>query len=225
MVQSVDVEITAVRITTMSGSVSVVAEPGLDVVSADRVPLRVDGPTITVDSKSERVVVRVPEGMDLVIGTTSGKVKVVGRVGAAAVATTAGEVSIEHAASVDVRSASGQVEIDHCDGDCRVVSGSGRVTVGRCGPADIAATSGRIVLDSVSGPVLAHCTSGRIEITMAIAADVDAETVSGRVSISLPTGARARMDSPSAGVVAVGGEHDCVVIARSGSGRVSVTTR
>ena len=48
---------------------------------------------------------------------------------------------------------------------------------------------------------------------------------SGRIAVSLPAGVRARIDTPSAGSVEVAGDHDCVVTARSGSGRVDVSTR
>ena len=82
-----------------------------------------------------------------------------------------------------------------------------------------------IRLREVAGPARAHCASGTIEIAMAEAHDVDAETVSGRISISLPTDARPRIDTPRAGSVPPSGDHDCVVTARSGSGRVDVSNR
>jgi DUF4097 and DUF4098 domain-containing protein YvlB len=81
------------------------------------------------------------------------------------------------------------------------------------------------VLHDVAGTARAHCASGKVDITMAGAHDVEAETVSGRISILLPAGTRARIDTPSAGSVDAEVDHDCVVTARSGSGRVDVSTR
>ena len=70
----------------------------------------------TVETSSSAVEVRVPEGTDLVIGTTSGKVTVEGRVGAVAVVTSSGRVSIDHARSVDARTKSGRVHVGYAEG-------------------------------------------------------------------------------------------------------------
>ena len=214
-----------VRVTTASAAVHVTADADVRTVVAERVPIALDQSTATIDSTSTRVDLRVPEGMDLVIGTTSGRVRIAGAVGSVAVVTTSGNVQIDDAASVDVRTKSGRVVVAKARDEARVNSRSGKVEIDHCGAADVTTTSGRIVLRNVEGAARAHCASGRVDITMAGAHDVAAETVSGRISISLPEGTRALIDTPSAGSVAVSGEHDCVVTARSGSGKVDVSTR
>ena len=225
MPRTSDVAVSTVRVTTTSGAVSVTAEPGRHSVVADGHPIEVDESTVTIDSTSTSVHVRVPHGLDLVIGTSSGQVTVRGSAGAVAVLTTSGRVEIDDARSVDVRTGSGRVTVGRTAGSARVLTTSGRVEIGHSGDADVTTTSGRIVLRDVTGSTRAHCGSGKIEITMAQAHDVEAETISGRISISLPEGTRARIDTPSAGSVDVAGDHDCVVTARSGSGRVDVVTR
>ncbi len=155
-----------------------------------------------------------------VLGGQHGEVS--GTVGSVAIVTTSGKVSVDEAASVDIRTKSGRVDVDAVTDECRIIGGSGRVTVGRCGSAYVTTGSGRITLRDVHGATHAHCSSGRIDVTMATANDVDAETVSGRIAIAMPAGANVRVDTPSSATVAVGGEHDCVVTARSGSGRVVV---
>lgn len=225
MVTTSETAVTTVRIVTMSGAVHVSADADVGSVVADRVPIVIDQSVATIDSTSRRVEVRVPEGMDLVIGTTSGRVRVVGTVGTVAVTTSSGRVEIDDAASIDVRTRSGRVTVASSRGEARAISTSGKVEIDRCGDADVTTTSGRIVLRNVAGVARAHCASGRIDITMAGAHDVDAEAVSGRISISLPAGTSALIDTPSAGSVAVSGEHDCVVTARIGSGKVDVSTR
>ncbi len=212
-----------VRISTGSGAVHVQAE-------ADRTECwsnvdALDGTPMTIDGGSSKVEVRVPEGTDLVIGSTSGKVTVDGRVGAISVLTTSGRISIDHAASVDARSTSGRVEVVHADGECRVVSTSGKVEIGRCGAADAASRSGRIVLADAHGPVRANCTSGKIVVAVAGAHDVEAETVSGRIDVSYPVEVRPLVASSAADLAAATPGHDCTVVARSGSGRVVVSTR
>ena len=212
-----------VRITTSSGAVRVTAEaertecwssvPALDVS-----PFTVDGGISAVE-------LRVPEGTDLVIGTTSGKVTVEGRVGAISVLTRSGRISIDQARSVDARTTSARVHVGHADGVCRIVSASGRVTVDRCGAADAMSGSGRVVLADAHGHVRATSTSGRVSVAVAGAHDVEAETVSGRIEVSYPVGVRPLVVSPDADVAAATQAHDCTVLARSGSGRVVVSGR
>jgi DUF4097 and DUF4098 domain-containing protein YvlB len=212
-----------VRITTSSGAVRVRAEADRTVCWSSVAALDIS--PFTVETSSSAVEVRVPEGTDLVIGTTSGKVNVEGRVGAISVLTTSGRISIDHARSVDARSKSGRVHVGYAEGVCRIVSTSGRVEVDRCGSADAACGSGRVVLTDAHGPVRATSTSGRVSVAVAGAHDVEAETVSGRVEVSYPSGVRPLVVSTEADVAAATQEHDCTVVARSGSGRVVVADR
>ncbi len=212
-----------VRVATGSGAVHVTAEADRTECWSSVAPL--DGLPLTVEADSSKVRVRVPEGTDLVIGATSGRVTVEGRVGAVSVLTTSGRISIDRAASVDARSTSGRVQVGHADGLCRVVSTSGRVEVDRCGTADVACRAGRIVLAEAHGPVRANCTSGKIVVTVAGAHDVEAETVSGRIAISYPADVRPLVVSSGTDGADPTSGHDCTVVARSGSGRVVVSNR
>jgi DUF4097 and DUF4098 domain-containing protein YvlB len=219
------VQAAVVRISTTSGAIHVTAEAGRSEVLSSTVLLDSGLLPASIDGGSEKVRVRVPEGTDLVVGATSGRVTVDGRVGAVSVMTTSGKVSIADAVSVDVRTKSGRIDVKRTSGSCRAVARSARVEVGHCGDADVTSVSGRITLKDASGRVHAHCTSGRIEISMNEAHDVDAETVSGRIEISLPPAVRACIvSSPGDQAVDIG-DCDCVVIARSGSGRVDVSNR
>ncbi len=208
-----------VRISTTSGAVRVVAEHGRSEIRSNRELVAVL--PATIDAGSNRVECRVPEGTDLVIGSTSGRVRIEGRVGAVSVLTTSGRISIDHAVTVDARSKSGRIEIARADGECRVVNGSGRVEIGRCGAADVTSTSGRVTIGEAAGEVRARGTSGRIEMTLTGAHDVDAETVSGRIEVVLPAAVRPQIVDSATEVDP--GAGDCVVVARSTSGRVVVT--
>jgi DUF4097 and DUF4098 domain-containing protein YvlB len=215
--------LTVVRVATGSGSVRVRAIDDLDTVSVSGAAAQVDGDAMTVDAGSSRAELRVPAGIDVVIGTSSGRVEVLGRVGSAAVVTSSGRVHVDEAGSVDIRTRSGKVTVGAVTGECRIVGGSGRVDVGRCGAAHVTTASGRIDLRAVHGTAHAHCASGTIDVKMATAHDVDAETVSGKIRISMPAGTNVRVDTPSSATVGVGGGEECRVVARSGSGRVVVT--
>lgn len=222
MVNRIQVPLETIRIAGGSGRVRVRAVADLGEVSVDGAAADVDGAEMTIDGGSSTVELRVPEGIDLVIGTSSGRVETFGRLGSVAVVTNSGKVSIDEAEVVDIRVDSAKVEVAVVTGDCRVVGGSGQVTIGRCGSAHIATRSGRITMRAVHGRAQVHASSGKIDVTMATPSDVDAETVSGRITITMPAAARVRVETPTSATVAVDGEHDCVVTARSGSGRVVV---
>jgi DUF4097 and DUF4098 domain-containing protein YvlB len=219
------VQAAVVRITTTSGAIEVTAEPGRNEVWSSVPPLDPDDGPTTIDGGSSRTRVRVPEGTDLVIGATSGRVKISGRVGSVSVTTTSGRISVEDAASVDVRSLSGRIEVGRSNGPCRAVATSGRVEIGRCGDADVTSGSGRITLEDANGRVHAHCTSGGIRIGLGGAHDVEAETVSGRITLSFPDGVRAKVVTSFDELSGSDEDHDCCVVARSGSGRVDVGSR
>jgi DUF4097 and DUF4098 domain-containing protein YvlB len=215
-----DVATTTVRIASTSGSVHVIAEARTDVDLPDAVEYSVHDSMTTVSSGSRRVTVRVPEGTDLVIGSASGRVNVVGRAGSVAVVTRSGRVSVDTARSVDIRTTSGRVTVGSAE-SCRVLTKSARVDIGACGAAHLTASSGKITVVAASGPVHAHCVSGRIDVATTSAQDVDAENVSGRITVRMPPGVRPwvvrRDDADLAPEL-----YDCVVTARSVSGRVDV---
>ncbi|RLE24997.1 MAG: hypothetical protein DRJ50_03780 [Actinobacteria bacterium] len=203
------------------------------VIAEDRLDIEVDGnakftelrDSLTIEAVGNRLEVRVPEGTDVVIGTTSARAEIRGQVGNAAVTTESGRISIEGASSVDARTISGRVELGQIEGDCRVRSENGRVNVQSCAAADVATTHGSIRLDAADGITRAHCVNGRIDIEMAGAHDVFAETVSGRIDVSLPAGTNAFKRGATFASSDYTDRYDCVVDVRSTTGRVSVSVR
>lgn len=180
---------------------------------------------ITVSKARSKLVVSVAAGTDMVIGTSNARVGVHGPVGHVAIVTESGRVEVEQAASVDIRTGSSRVEVGTVAGECRIRSSSGKVQVGSCGDADVAGESGRIELHRVAGHVDAHSVSGRIEMALESPHDVRAETVTGRIEVSLPKGATAYQPPDSALDTLRPPDCDCTVIARSTTGKVVVTSR
>ena len=219
------VAVAAVRITTTSGRVRVIAEDRRDVRVSGGVEVTQEGSTLTAQATSGSVEARVPTGVDVMIGTTSGRIAVEGRVGSLSMVSTSGRITAEHAGSLDARSASGRIKVERVDGGCRVRSASGPITVEACRNCDVSTTSGRVELAAVTGEARAHCISGRIQIRMVEPHDVVAETVSGRISVSVPSGARVRRTTDDAPAVPPDKDFDCTVTARSVSGRVDVVSR
>lgn len=217
--------VTAVRIATTSGRVRVIAEDrdNVRVSGGDRV--NQDGSTVTVQASSGSVEVRLPTGVDVMIGTTSGRITVEGRVGSLAAVSGSGRITADHAGSLDARATSGRIEVQRVDRDCRVRTLSGRVTVAQCHDCEVSTRSGRVELAAVNGSARAHCTSGRIQIRLVEPHDVIAETVSGRISVSVPPGARVRRTTDDVPGAPSDKHYDCTVTARSVSGRVDVASR
>ncbi len=187
------------------------AEPRDEVEVVGDADVSIDPECTTVTGQTGKLLVRVPVGTNIRVGTDAGRVSMDGPAGDVAVVTDSGRVEVDNAQAVDVRSNSGRVKIFRANGRCRVRSVSGRVEVGACAGADVSTNSGRVSLAGVEGPTRAHCVDGRIDLEMAAAADIDVATVTGRIRVSLPTGVEAGVD--------------CAVATSSISGRVEVTNR
>lgn len=213
-----------VRVATTSGRIEIIGEARADVSVDGTSDITRAGGMTTVAATSDRLKLRVPIGTDIVVGTTSGRIAVRGVIGAASITTESGKVVVEQATSLDVRSESGAIDIGHCGDRCCLRSTSGSVAVGSCGSVDVATTNGKIALRDVRGVARAHCTSGRVDIALAEAHDVDAETISGRISVSLPAGVNAALVKAADGSPP-GSEVDCTIRAQSVTGRVDIVHR
>lgn len=186
----------SVRVSSRSGSIEVIAEARDDVVAEE------DGETVAMDDTPEGVsissrrsplLIRVPEGSDVVLGTVSGDVHCIGRLGRVAVNTISARIEIDRAVEVDARSMSGRVKVGSCDGEFRCDVVSGRAEVEEAGAVLLSTTSGRITARSVQGKARARAVSGRIKVGVAVSpVDVKVECVSGRIQVRVPPGARPR---------------------------------
>ena len=214
-----------IRVTTSSHRSRVVATPAGGVAVDGSALVDTSGNTTTIDSVRSKLTIEVPEDSDVLIGSTSGRVEIVGRLGHVAVVSDSGRVDVEEARSIDVRTRSAAVVVGRVTDGCRVRTTSGKVEITSCGSADVATESGSLRVSGVEGSARAHCVSGRIELDLSAAGDVEAENVSGRITVSLPAGTRIhraeRIDSDAPRPA----DTDCTVAARSVSGRVEVSTR
>ncbi|HSL56763.1 MAG TPA: DUF4097 family beta strand repeat-containing protein [Acidimicrobiales bacterium] len=181
---------TGLRVSTRSGSVRVIAErrDDVEVVRGPAPEVDHQGRTVVAGS-ADRVVVRVPLGLDVTVGTNSGAVRLRGRLGAVAVTTGSGRVDIEAADRVDVRAGSGGVVIGAVAGEARIAAGTGRAVVTSAGSVHIVASSGRVDVGRCSGPARVRAVSGRVRLVIDDPQpDVDVETMSGRVDVFVGSG-------------------------------------
>jgi len=178
------------RVSTRSGSVRIIAEQRDDIEVARGPTGEIDeaGRTV-VAGGADRVVVRVPVGLDVVVGTTSGAVRLRGPLGEVGVTTGSGRVEIEAADRIDVRARSGQVTVGRVAGEARIATGTGRAVVAGAGSVHIVAGSGRVEVGRCGGPAMVRAVSGRVRLVLdGTRPDVDVETMSGRVDIVVPAG-------------------------------------
>ncbi len=217
-----------VRITASSGTIDVTAEPRGDVFieQGQEHPM---GGVLEVKGTSAGVIMRVPIGTDLVVGSHSGTVRLRGDLGEVRVTTRSGNTEVESCTAIDVRSVSGRIDVGTITGEGRIKTASGRVTVARAaGPLNVATVSGRIEVQDAGGPVRANSVKGKVDVGMTRAADARADSVSGAVTISLPPGV-----APKSSLVSVSGKcscevdegEDCCITGRSVSGRIRVVQR
>lgn len=88
-----------------------------------------------------------------------------------------------HLDSADISGMSAGVEVDSA-GDLAAETISGRISVGSVtGEARLTSTSGRIRVGDAAGPVAAETVSGGIDITVSAPVTVQAESVSGSITV------------------------------------------
>ena len=220
-----------ISVTSRSGRVEVnaSARADIEVAGAGRAELRRDAGAqqVEVSGTHEHMVVSCPVGTDVIIGTLSGRVELSGRFGAVRVTTSSGRVAVAEAASVDARTRSGTIRVGRCDGVVRVRSTSARVDVEAAAQLDAETASGAITAGAIDDATV-RSTCGRVALGLNGSGSVAARTVSGRVEISVPTGA-----CPDMTLRTVSGRIDAsiesgddgVVGVETVSGRIRVRTR
>jgi hypothetical protein len=207
-----------------SGSIVVRTGPGSDVeVHGAKVRVEPDG-TYRIDGGSKSIDVICPDGTDVILGTSSGRVTLEGPLGDVRITGSSGTVDVEQARSLDLRVRSGSVTVGAVAGECRVVSSSGRIEVESARSIDLSGVSGTISAGSVGGGRV-RTTSGRVTVGLDRAADLEVRVVSGTTEITLPRGV-----APELRLSTVSGKvkrdleqgHDCVISVRTVSGKISV---
>jgi DUF4097 and DUF4098 domain-containing protein YvlB len=174
------------RVLTVSGNVSVIGEDRTDIEvepANARLHEAEEGRVMEVKSKSNKVTVRVPEGLNVSIGTVSGDITITGKVGTVKISTISGRVESEaNTGDADIRSISGNIILGACGGRCRANTKSGRIEIGHAG-----------------GAVKAHTMSGRIDVGTAGQEEIEIKTISGSIGVAVDPGRspRARLKSLS----------------------------
>lgn len=197
-------EVARLDIDVAVGTVQFVAGPAgtivvtLDAGAPDNFEVGHIGDTITVRSPSGwltrggkvQLVVETPGGTDAVVNTAAGDVTSRAELGELRVRTSSGDVHVELARRLEAHSASGDLRVgDVVDAQLSTASGDIRVrsATGRLGASS---ASGDITVERLGGTVEAATTSGDVRLQRCGADDITVKTVSGDVTIGLPSGIR-----------------------------------
>ncbi|GIH93236.1 DUF4097 domain-containing protein [Planobispora siamensis] len=162
---------------------------------ADTISLRTPDRRVLRRAPTVDVVVALPAGSHVRAGTVSADVTTSGPLYDVEISTASGDVTIERAAELRVKTASGDVRCDVTEGAASVETISGVVRLGTVGgPAGLTTVSGEAELGEAGGDVVAKSTSGRIRVHRIVRGRVSANTTSGDVAIGVADGTATWLD-------------------------------
>jgi len=209
----------ALEVRNPAGSVTVQARPDATEVVVtvealdgaaeqllDRVDLFVTDAAVRVTVPERRLtrtpsfaidVVLPPDG-PLSVAVASADVVLRGRLGRAVLTSASGDMTADHTAALQARSASGDVRIGRADGPATVATASGDVRVDSAGgPVEVRTASGDVVLGSTAVDVTARTASGDVRVERASSGTVRVTTVSGDTTVAVERGLRVWLDVQS----------------------------
>ncbi|HEY7269372.1 MAG TPA: DUF4097 family beta strand repeat-containing protein [Dehalococcoidia bacterium] len=175
-----------IRVSTRSGSVDVeTTTPDTIEVSGGRIHHGALSGEFEVKARGwSRVVLRCPEGSDIIVGTHSGAVDIQGRLGRVSVTTSDGGIKLARADRADLRGGRGDIDVGSCD-ELRIRFGSGTVRVGATRDAEIAIANGRVEVED-GGRVRVKAANGNV--TAKVSGDTRIETIAGKVHVAVSDG-------------------------------------
>lgn len=188
-----------------------------------------------VDLAGDRLVIRGPRGwrqwmprsgrdsIDVRISLPAGS-EIQGDVGVAAIRSTgalgefrwktgAGDLDVEQAGSVEIRTGAGDVSVGHAAGDLRASTGSGVIRVDTvdgsavirnsnretwvgqvAGDLRVSSANGSISVDQAGATVALKTANGDIRLGEAAPGAVEARTAFGKIDVGIPAGVAAWLD-------------------------------
>lgn len=138
-----------------------------------------------------RIFIDAPIGTDASVKGTSVDLNARGALGTLRMRTTSGRIDGDDVVRVDASSVSGDVRFDLVRQTASLTSKSGSIDVRHVGGRFNAITSsGDISVGSCSGDIESVTVSGDIQIGRCDGSNIDARSVSGTISLGLPSGIR-----------------------------------
>ena len=145
--------------------------------------------------RSARVVVDVPVGTRVDVKSASASVRLAGTYGETSLRSASGDLLIGTPASVSAATASGDVRVEGVEADASMTTASGDVEVGRVGGRlSVTTASGDVRVAAVEGDLRVGTTSGDVRVDRSNGSDIAVKSVSGDVTLGLPSGIRVEPD-------------------------------
>ncbi|MFF9914365.1 DUF4097 domain-containing protein [Streptomyces sp. NPDC013457] len=212
---TVEIEIGRARIVAGKRTDTVVevmpSDPGdkLDVQAAAETKVTCAGGKLLVRGPKKRslfgkvgavdVTVELPAGSELIGSTGLGELIGEGRFGNCRLTTAAGDIQLEEAAAVRLKTSHGDILVDRTTGEAEI-QGSGRVRVGRIdGAATIRNLNGETAIGEISGELRVNSSNGPIGVARA-ESSVTAKTASGAIRLDEVVRGRITLDSAAGGL-------------------------
>ncbi len=149
------------------------------------------------------VTITLPSGSRLQGETGMGELLCEGRLGECRFKTGYGEIRLDQAGAVNLRSASGDVTVDHADGGAEITASNGAVNIRRIdGPATVKNSNGATWIGEVTGELRVNGANGGVTVDRAHAG-VTAKTANGSVRIGEVTSGAVTLET-AAGSLEVG---------------------
>ena len=201
-------ELARVEIDVPTGSVQVrtgvvgVIEVVVAAASAEQFEISRLGDAVTVRAPSgwfarggkADVSLVVPARTDLAINVATAEINLRGELGAVRARSASADITVDQATRVEAHSASGDVRVRSA-GEAQVSSASGDIVLGSvAGPLTASSASGDIGADRIGGRVEVGTTSGDIRLRRCDGDDITVKTVSGDITLGLPSGIRVDPD-------------------------------
>jgi DUF4097 and DUF4098 domain-containing protein YvlB len=145
--------------------------------------------------RSIRVFATVPPRAELELVSASGDIRITGSLGPTRVRSTSGSVELDAVARLELSTTSGDLRVRRVGGDCTVstVSGAGSIESIE-GSFTGSSVSGDLRVSYVGGDLRIGTTSGNIRVERCDGGDVTLKSISGDLSLGLPTGIRVDAD-------------------------------
>ncbi|HEY3833073.1 MAG TPA: DUF4097 family beta strand repeat-containing protein [Acidimicrobiia bacterium] len=159
------------------------------------------------------VVIDVPADSQLAGSAGAAALRTHGPLGACEYKIAAGDIDVDEAASVRLRTGAGDIGADHVAGDADVATSSGAVRLGRVdgaatvknsngntsiagvdGDLRVNAANGNVAVGDAHGDAFVKTANGTIEVAAVIRGSVVAETAVGKVDIGVADGVAAWLD-------------------------------
>jgi hypothetical protein len=159
------------------------------------------------------VTVEVPTGSDLHATIRHGSLSTQGRLGTCQVRTDYGDIHLDEAGPVEIRSRHADISVEHATADLEITTSSGDVRIGTVegsasitdndsditltearGPLQLRGSHGDMAIDRLYADLLARNAYGSVRVTELVEGTSDIATTYGEVEIGIAEGTAAWLD-------------------------------